>query len=224
MTHWGWYWKIKRKHKPKSLCSWFWFSEIDSFQMFKNKEAVRLVMESASRISLEIPRYNLTALLMSNCLVVIYDQGSYKIPIEKKTCNYGGFYYFFKCPQCDTRMRKLYCIKGKYLCRKCGRLGYYSQRLTPTQRLLYMSDKIEKRLNDQAGSLKQKPPHMSSYKFQKSKIQFVKYHESHFYALNDELRVLYNEKGIPYFGEHYGSFVPDGLHDARVERKKDLQS
>ena len=63
MTHWGWYWKIKKQHSPKALCSSFGFMEIDSFSMFKNKELVRLIREGNDRIALEIPDYKFTATL-----------------------------------------------------------------------------------------------------------------------------------------------------------------
>lgn len=33
-THWGWYWKIKKHHKVKTLCSQL--LSIDSFKFFKN--------------------------------------------------------------------------------------------------------------------------------------------------------------------------------------------
>lgn len=33
MTHWGWYWKVKKKHIPKTLCSKL--TAIDSFKLFK---------------------------------------------------------------------------------------------------------------------------------------------------------------------------------------------
>lgn len=33
MTHWGWYWKVKRKHQPKSVCDFT--TSIDSVQFFK---------------------------------------------------------------------------------------------------------------------------------------------------------------------------------------------
>lgn len=95
MTHWRWYWKVKRKHKRKALCTWFIFSEIDSFAMFKNQQLVQFVRESADRVSLIIPQYNLQATLDNDNLHVVYDGGSYVIPVEKKPCNFGGFLSLF---------------------------------------------------------------------------------------------------------------------------------
>ncbi len=52
MTHWGWYWRVKKNHVPKELCSWSKFCEIDSFAMFKRQDLVRLVKESKDCICL----------------------------------------------------------------------------------------------------------------------------------------------------------------------------
>lgn len=125
----------------KRLCSWF--DVIDSFEMFKYKEGLEWVKASKDRLCFEVPQYNLKARLTNNfSFNVSCDAGSYMIPTEKKPCNYGGFYHFFRCPQCDKRMRKLYCVQGLYQCRKCASLGYYSQRLRPSQRCSYMQFKI----------------------------------------------------------------------------------
>ncbi|MCK5632870.1 hypothetical protein KAH94_03920, partial [bacterium] len=104
MAHWGWYWKIKLKHKRKCLCSGL--ITIDSFKMFKNKMGTRLCK---GKISYQIPKYVLKATLLDDHYNVTYSDGHYTIPIEKQPCNYGGFRYFFHCPQCDKRMRILYC-------------------------------------------------------------------------------------------------------------------
>lgn len=78
MMHWGWYWHTKKQHKPKALCSQF--TEINSFDLFKNQECYELVKASQDRISFEIPRYKLTAKLMDDdSLSVTYNAGSYVI-------------------------------------------------------------------------------------------------------------------------------------------------
>lgn len=90
MTHWGWYWRIKKNHTPKDCC--LWMNPLNSFELFKNKQRIKLIKESPARICFEIPLYNLKAILMDNdSLNVFYRQGSYIIPVEKKPCNYGGF-------------------------------------------------------------------------------------------------------------------------------------
>ena len=188
MAHWGWYWKVKRNHKPKALCSYASLLEIDSFKLFKNTEFIRFIKESIDRICLIIPKYNLFASLQDdNNLRVQFGGGSYVIPVEKKSCNYGGFYHFFRCPSCNMRMRKLYCIKGIYLCRKCAHLGYYSQRLRPPDRCIYMQMKVKEKLENHTGSLEQKPPWMKGQTFQKLRRKYVKYDEKHLQEVNKEL-------------------------------------
>ena len=169
MTHWGWYWRVKKQHRPKALCSSSRFMEIDSFSMFRNKEIIRLIKESKDRTALEIPEYNFMATLQDdNSLKVRCNSGSYTIPVERKSCNYGGYYHFFRCPACMARMRKLYCIGGIYVCRKCAGLGYYSQRLRPSERYKMKSYHIEESIKRQGGSLDQKPPWMKKATYQSS--------------------------------------------------------
>lgn len=193
MTHWGWYWKIKRKHEPKALCNSWHFSEIDSFRMFKNKELIQLIKESSNRTSFEIPSYNLKATLLDNdSLNVTYNNGSYIIPVEKKPCNYGGYYYFFHCPKCKIRMRKLYCMQGEYLCRKCLNLGYLTQRLRTSNRHLIMANKIKMILENKSGSLDRKPPWMKKKTFKNLKDKHFEYYEIKFgMALRNELMTYY---------------------------------
>jgi hypothetical protein len=68
-------------------------------------------------------------------------KSSYIIPIEKLEHNKR---VFFRCPDCNRRMRKLYYEQGKFLCRKCLNLGYRSQRIRP-KKLPKLS--IEERLD-----------------------------------------------------------------------------
>lgn len=214
MPHWGWYWKIKKQHNPKALCSWVSSMEIDSFKLFKNKEMVKLVKESNDHVCFEIPQYSLIATLQDNgSLRVQFNDGSYIIHVEKKSCNYGGFYQFFHCPACKARMRKLYCIKGIYVCRKCAQLGYYSQRLRPSERNIVRSYNIENFLIQRGGSLEQKPPWMKKNTYQKYRIQYVKYHERYYSELTKELFCRYGHEIESYF-------PPSRMGDAWVEREE----
>lgn len=185
MTHWGWYWKVKKRHKPRTSCSAFWLNEIDSFDMYNKYYQVEAVRNSSSKCSLEIPAYNLKAYLQDDdSLFVRFYQGHYSIPVEKKPCNFGGHYYFFHCPQCKKRMRKLYCLEGRYLCRKCGNLAYYTQRLRPTERLSYRQGKIEEYVKNRAGKIDfswgncgRKPPRMHNKTFERLTDQ-AKYYDA----------------------------------------------
>ncbi|MBY0110001.1 MAG: hypothetical protein K2X90_02715 [Candidatus Babeliaceae bacterium] len=216
MTHWGWYWKVKKKHKPRisTFCSFL--DEIDSFSMFKNKEGIEWVRRSPNRLMFEVFNpYKLKAVLLEDDSIrVTYSAGSYTIPVERKPCNYGGSYYFFHCPLCDKRMRKLYCLNGQYQCRTCANLGYYTQRLRPSERYLHMSIKIEDYLKNHAGTLKNKPPWMKRRTFNELRRKYVAYDEKRFYAINDELRARYGAKVEPHLENDYGFFVPSGMYDA----------
>jgi len=123
MTHWGWYWKIKKQHIPKQLCSQL--PSVDSFVITKQaREEQKAVPGSCT---------------------IIYGQLTQHVSIERNPCNYGGFRAFFLCPQCAQRKRMLY-ISTRITCRSCLKLGYHTQRLTPSGRSLVRRAKIERRL------------------------------------------------------------------------------
>lgn len=212
--HWGWYWKVKKKHIAKPLCSWASFVEIDSFKMFKNKECVRLVKESVDRVSFTIPKYSLTATLQDDdSLSVTFQGGSYTIPVEQKPCHYGGFYYFFHCPACKARMRKLYCIQGRYLCRKCAHLGYSTQRLSPYWRCIYMGAKVKAKLENHAGSLEQKPPWMKEHTFQKLRRKYIRYDVRAYAAAKRDV--------LEWYGVILEDYLPNfDMFDAYVESEE----
>ncbi len=172
MIHHLWYFKVKLKHAPKQQCSEF--ITLDSFEMFRNKEGVEWCR---NKVILEIPRYKLKAFLLDNCYLVECKAGSYSIPHEKQACNYGGFRYFFRCPECNKRMRILYCNEGVFLCRKCLNLGYFTQVLTPAQRCIAMAKKIERRIKNRAGTLDRKPPWLKNKTFIALKAKYWNYYE-----------------------------------------------
>jgi hypothetical protein len=218
MTHRGWYWRVKRRYKPKRSCERFKLTEIDSFSLFKYKDAVQLVRESSNKIAFEIPLYSLRATLREDdSFHVAFINGEYIIPVEKKPCNFGGFYHFFRCPKCDKRMRKLYCIDGQYQCRKCGNLAYYSQRLRPAERAIYMKIKIKECLENQAGSLNQKPPWMKHHTFQKLRQKYVKHDEQYFNRNIAEFKSWFPHKDDRFFRDPYILLMPSDMYDAYVE-------
>ena len=205
MTHWGWYWNVKNKNVPRRrLCSYSSLCEIDSFKMFNNYQLVELVRESSDKCSLYIPEYDLKAYLQDDdSLLVKYKDGFYVIPVEKKPCNFGGYYYFFHCPLCDRRMRKLYCLAGLYRCRKCENLAYYTQRLRSAERFTIMYLKIEGYIKNRGGALKlgcsyfeldKKPPRMHRRTFQKLKDRVKYYDAKSGQALFEDARTWYGPK------------------------------
>jgi hypothetical protein len=170
MTHWGWYWSVKRKHKPKALCSWF--VTMNSFELFNNRY-LRYIELGQPMYS--VPRFNLSLTMGENSLHATHNGGTYDIPVERKLCNFGGSYFFFHCPKCDKRMRILYCVQGVFLCRKCANLGYFIQRVRPGLRCLIMRDKIKEKIESRAGSLDRKPPWMKKRTYEQLKKRCAEY-------------------------------------------------
>ena len=168
MTHWGRYWRIKKKYSAKKLTSQL--PRIDAFQMYKNKLTQGFLLESS----------NMFAAPENGHLKVSYGKDrkrSYRIPIKQVSCNYGGFKYYFSCPLCHEHMRFLYHAERSclFLCRKCLNLSYESQQLRPTKRFTYMANNITQMINEQGGNvdLGKKPPHMhhTTYKALCEKVQ-----------------------------------------------------
>jgi hypothetical protein len=198
MAHWGWYWRIKKRYTPKSLCSHF--MAIDSFSMFKFKQSIDACM---GKVVIEARYYGLKATLLPDHYSVQYDGGSYRIPIEKQSCNYGGFRYYFHCPKCTRRMRFLYCSDGLFQCRKCLNVGYYSQRLRPSERYLVMTIRIGKYIKLRGGDLDRgiKPFGMHSNRFRRIVGRYRYCEDKSHQAIQRELRQWYGAKAEPYLDE-----------------------
>ncbi len=192
MAHWGWYWKIKKKHIPRKLCSQL--TSIDSFKFYKNT-----MMAGFTLTPLEVK-----AEPSSNHLTVTYrrrKKHTYLIPIETQPCNYGGFRSYFKCPLCQQRMRFLYLAEQSiFLCRKCLNLSYLSQRLRPTHHYYTMSKKIKEHIQNKGGDLYKKPPGMHKTNYQKLRDKHFYYENKSNQAINQELRAWYGAKIEPYIG------------------------
>jgi len=158
MTHWGWYWRVKKQHIPKALCEEY--PCLDSFKFFKNKKLVGFTVSSK--------RFIANAAFEGDKFVVTVGEQSYIILVEKQACHFGGYRYFIRCPApgCNRRYRKLYCHQGFLLCRKCLNLGYYTQRVTPSLRYKNMLEKIEKRLKEKGGSIYKRPKWMRKHTFE----------------------------------------------------------
>lgn len=204
MTHWGWFWKVKKKHQSKTICSQFIC--IDSFKLYK----------SNARFGFIITPLEVKGVPYSDYLKISYrnqKKHSYIIPVQKLTCNYGGYRYFFNCPLCKQRMRILYFSeKSVFLCRKCLNLCYETQRLRPTKRYEHIAKKIKSYIQSREGDFYHKKPkymHAHTYEMLKSK-QFYYEAKSH-QALNNELREWYGVKIAPYL---------DGFFDFVDESKE----
>ncbi|KKS68325.1 MAG: hypothetical protein UV38_C0002G0194 [candidate division TM6 bacterium GW2011_GWE2_42_60] len=190
MTHWGWYWKVKLNHKHKKLCGSF--TVLDSFVMFKNKVLVELCRND---VIFEIPALNLQILLLDHEYLVTYNNGRYSISTEALPCHYGGLRYYFRCPECNRRMRILYCNTGKFLCRKCLNLCYYSQILRPSVRCTVIAGNIKAKLESRAGSLNRRPPWMKNKTFKTLLRKYEHCYDFHYRnACRKELLAYYPHK------------------------------
>ena len=76
------------------------------------------------------------------------------IAVDTTQCNFGGARKWMICPVCGVRRVSLYLNNdGKWACRACLGLSYYTQRLSPHQRHAHMAQKIKyKKLNAIPGS------------------------------------------------------------------------
>jgi hypothetical protein len=119
--NWSWYkyWRNKQ-HVPKITCE----NQVclDSFLLFRQGEA---------QAQFTLPKQAIKGKLYGLVIKVVTPSLSYSIPIDKQLCHFGGYRYFFRCPNslCNKRMRLLYLsLDGSFLCRQCLNLCYFSQR------------------------------------------------------------------------------------------------
>lgn len=193
MTHWGWYWKVKKKHIARTLCSDL--LSIDSFKLLRDGQTR----------SFKVSPWELTANAMPDGLKITYrkqKESTYTIGIEKLPCNYGGFRFFFKCPLCQKRMRMLYLAQTSiFLCRKCLNLSYKSQCLRPSKRYSHMNDNIKDLLRQMGGDTHQKPQHMHRSTWENLLKKQVNYETKAHEALKIEL--------CQWYGPEIAEFICD---------------
>ena len=67
------------------------------------------------------------------------------IQISKTPCNYGGYRYWFICPDCHKRVGVLY-RQSNYKCRHCLGVNYQSQLQQPDTRLFARLNALRARL------------------------------------------------------------------------------
>lgn len=81
MAHWGWFWKLKKKHQARTLCSKL--TSIDSFKLIKNDDFPGFIVQPM----------DIKANLHENGLQVNYrkrKEHSYIIPIDKHLADSGN--------------------------------------------------------------------------------------------------------------------------------------
>ena len=74
------------------------------------------------------------------------------VRLVRASCRYGGSRPYFICPgvtnsvACERRVLNLFWLGPEFVCARCGRLSYRSQRESQAHRLLHRAYKIKNRL------------------------------------------------------------------------------
>lgn len=77
---------------------------------------------------------------------------SQRVPILRTGCTYGGDRPWFGCPKCGNRVALLYLrASDGFICRKCARLAYASQREDVTGRTWRKQRRLESLLLPDGG-------------------------------------------------------------------------
>lgn len=201
MAHWGWYWKVKEKHQARTLCSKL--LSIDAFKLFKNPNFSQFMVEPIG----------IKAELHEHGLRITYNkrkEHTYTIPVEKQSCHYGGYRYYFNCVLCKCRMRMLYHTgKSIFLCRQCLNLSYESQLLRPTRRYDHMHKKVTNVIASKGfEALENKPKGMHAATYERLRSLQAYYKQKSHQAMNIELRAWYGDKIEPHL-DRYFDYAPD---------------
>jgi hypothetical protein len=96
------------------------------------------------------------------------------VALEWVRCGFGGKRPLFRCPNCGERRGVLYFRNEALACRRCHRLTYESQRVSPEYRLLRKRNAILARLGAVPGGelgTVPKPPRMRWKTFQRLVIE-----------------------------------------------------
>lgn len=112
--------------------------------------------------------------------------GEEYVILEKSSCGFGGYRYWFLCPQCKQRYRILY-LKKSLICRKCGKLSYASQQRTKTdcyyfyQKAILVAKQLDAEYDEQRDFFKHpylfpiKPKNMRTSTYANLKKKFNNY-------------------------------------------------
>ena len=76
-----------------------------------------------------------------------------RVQMETSPCHLGGRRHWFTCPRCSKRVAVLYAPGRYFACRRCGGLGYTTQKEGAGDRAATKADKIRKRLGWEDGIL-----------------------------------------------------------------------
>jgi len=72
--------------------------------------------------------------------LTISDKYIQEVGITSTTGSFGGFVYWFICPGCKRRIKKLYLLRNEnvFLCRNCNHLAYKTQNLRDFRKTEYI--------------------------------------------------------------------------------------
>ena len=76
-----------------------------------------------------------------------------RVHTQTSACHLGGERRWFTCPRCSKRVAVLYAPGRYFACRRCGGLGYATQKEGTGDRASTRADKLRKRLSWEAGIL-----------------------------------------------------------------------
>ena len=84
-----------------------------------------------------------------------------EVDITSTVGNFGGFVYWFVCPGCKKRVKKVYLFQNEniFICRNCNHLAYRTQNLRDFRKTKYIKemkkeDIIKKRIKKRMDILK----------------------------------------------------------------------
>jgi len=71
--------------------------------------------------------------------LTISDKYIQEVDITSTTGSFGGFVYWFVCPGCKKRIKKLYLFQNEnvFICRHCNHLAYRTQNLRDLRKTEY---------------------------------------------------------------------------------------
>lgn len=76
-----------------------------------------------------------------------------RVQTQTSPCHLGGQRHWFICPRCSNRVAVLYAPGRYFACRRCGGLGYATQKEGVGDRASTRADKLRRRLRWEAGIL-----------------------------------------------------------------------
>jgi hypothetical protein len=117
-----------------------------------------------------------------------------RVHTQTTVCHLGGERHWFTCPKCSQRVAVLYAPGRYFACRKCGGLGYATQKEGLGDRTSTKADKIRMRLGWPVGILNGeggKPKGMHWKTYQQLKIDHNALVQVSFQDIGRKLGFLY---------------------------------